>query len=192
MSSQPLLPRDQENDEDQASGEMRRLFAMTGPLIVSNRTVLKASCCCCCAGTYCIFQMGLMAAYLAFGCFLFLITGHAILRLTDLAVYSDFSIHSSMQVGAAGGAVLFPALLFMSGIEGCLDTEAIRYSAIGSVTLNMVNLVRSTVTGAAAGWVGSKVLSSHGYTVMDPWHAVWAGALGGTVLGPCIIIGTIL
>jgi hypothetical protein len=31
------------------------------------------------------------------------ITGHTIPRLTDLAVYSDFSIHSSMQVGAGGG-----------------------------------------------------------------------------------------
>ena len=136
--------------------------------------------------------MGLMAALLAFNCFLFLITGHAILRFTDLAVYSDFSIHSSMQVGAAGGVVLLPALLILSSIEGCLKLESMRHSFIFSVTLNMLNLCRSIAAGAAAGWAGSKVLLSHGYTVMDPWHAAWAGALGGTVLGPCMTIGTTL
>jgi hypothetical protein len=133
-----------------------------------------------------------MAACLAFSCFLFLITGHAILRLTDLAVYSDFSIHSSMQVGAAGGVILLPALLIVSSIEECLKQESMRHSFIVSVTLNTLNLCRSIAAGAAAGWAGSKVLLSHGYTVMDPWHAAWAGALGGTVLGPCIIVGTIL
>lgn len=97
-----------------------------------------------------------------------------------------------MQVGAAGGAVLLPALLIVSGIEGCLNNEDMRRSWTGSVTLNMLNLFRSTVTGAAAGWAGSKVLLSHGFTVMDPSHAAWAGALGGTVLGPFIIVGTIL
>ena len=133
-----------------------------------------------------------MAACLAFGSFLFLITGHAILRLTDLAVYNDFSIHSSMQVGAAGGAILLPALLVVAAIEDCLKTESMRNSLAGSVTLNMLSLFRSTAAGAAAGWAGSKVLLSHGYTVMDPQHAAWAGALGGTVLGPCIIIATIM
>lgn len=133
-----------------------------------------------------------MAAWIAFNSFLFLITGHAILRLTDIAVYSDFSIHSSMQVGATGGVILLPALLIVSSIEGCLNLESMRHSFIVSVTLNMLNLCRSIAAGAAAGWAGSNVLLSHGYTVMDPWHAAWAGALGGTVLGPCMIVGTIL
>jgi len=165
---------------------------MTSSLIVSNLAVLQASCCCCCLGACYIFQMGFLAACLAFSCFLFLITGHAILRLTDLAVYSDFSIHSSMQVGAAGGVILFPALLIVSGIEECLNKESMRQSFAVSVTLNMWNLGRSIAAGAAAGWAGSKVLLSHGHTVMDPWHAAWAGALGGTILGPCIIVGTLL
>lgn len=165
---------------------------MTGKLIVSNQTVLNVSCYCCCVGTYYIVQMGFMAAWIAFNSFLFLITGHAILRLTDIAVYSDFSIHSSMQVGATGGVILLPALLIVSSIEGCLNLESMRHSSIVSVTLNMLNLCRSIAAGAAAGWAGSNVLLSHGYTVMDPWHAAWAGALGGTVLGPCMIVGTIL
>lgn len=136
--------------------------------------------------------MGIIAAFLAFSCFLFLITGHAILRLTDLAVYNDFSIHSSMQVGAAGGAVLLPALMVVAVFEDCLKTESMRNSLTGSVSLNILSLCRSTMAGAAAGWAGSKVLLSHSYTVMDPWHAAWAGALGGAVLGPCIIIGTLM
>jgi len=175
MSTQPLLPRDPENDEDEAN-------------------VLKASCCCCCCfvGAFCVFQIAFMAACLAFSCFLFLITGHAMLRFTDIAVYSDFSIQSSMQVGAAGGAILLPALLVLAAIEDCLKTESMQNSLIDSVAVNMLSLGRSTATGAAAGWAGSKVLLSHGYTVMDPWHAGWAGALGGAVLGPCIIIGTII
>jgi len=165
---------------------------MLDPLILSNWTVLEASCCCCCIGAYCVFQIGFMAACIAFNCFLFMITGHAILRWTNLAIYNDFSIHSSMQVGAAGGAILLPALFVVAAFEDRLKTESMQGSLIGSVTLNMLSLFRSTAAGAAAGWAGSKVLRSHGFTVMDPWHAVWAGALGGTVLGPCIIIGTIM
>jgi hypothetical protein len=96
-----------------------------------------------------------------------------------------------MQVGAAGGAILLPALLIVGIITSSVNTEAIRHSLIGSVTLNMLSVGRSTAIGAAAGWVGSTVLLSHGYTVMDPVHAARAGALGGAVLGPCIIVGTL-
>lgn len=165
---------------------------MIGSLIVSKLAVLTTSCCCCCIGACYIIQMGFMAASLAFSCFLFSITGHAILRLTDHAVYSEFSIHSSMQVGAAGGVILLPVLLIVSGIEERFNKESLQHSFIVNVTLNMWNLCRSIAAGALAGWAGSKVLLSYGYTVLDPWHAAWAGALGGTVLGPCIIIGTIL
>lgn len=97
-----------------------------------------------------------------------------------------------MQVGAAGGVILLPALLITAAIGSCLDTESMQHSLVGYVTLNMLKLCRSTAAGAAAGWAGSKVLLSHGYTVMDPWHAAWAGALGGTVLGPCMVVGTIM
>jgi hypothetical protein len=133
-----------------------------------------------------------LAACVAFSGFLFLITGHAILRSTDLAVYKDFSIHSSMQVGAAGGVVLIPAILVAASIENSLNTDAMRHSLIGSVILNLLNLGKSTATGAAAGWAGSKVLLSHGCAVMDPKHATWAGAGGGAVLGPIMIVGVIL
>ena len=135
--------------------------------------------------------MGFMAACLAFSCVLFLITGHAILRLTDLVIYNDISINSSMQVGAAGGAILLPALLVVAAIEDCLMGEYMQRSFTDSVTLNTLRLGRSTAAGAAAGWAGSKVLLSHGYTVMDPWHAGWSGAVGGTILSPRIIIGTV-
>ena len=165
---------------------------MIGSLILNNWTAIENPCFCCCVGACCIFQIGFMAASLAFSGFLFLITGHVILRFIDLAVYNDFSIHSSMQVGAAGGAILLPALLIVAVVEGCLHTGAMRNSLTGSVTLNMLSLGRSTALGAAAGWTGSKVLLSHGYTVMDPVHAARAGALGGAVLGPCMIVGTIM
>ena len=156
-------------------------------------------------------QVGFAAGVVAFNGFLFVITGHAILRLTHLAVYSEFTIQSSMQVGAAGGAIMSPALAIFNGIaENCLrirapqqgdededgDGDGDGEEALGVCSIapnmiarNMLSLGMSTALGAAAGGVGSKVLLLHGVSVMDPLHAARAGALGGTVLGPGIVIG---
>jgi hypothetical protein len=142
-------------------------------------------------------QLGFMAGAVAFTGFLFLITGHAILRLTDLPIYDQFSIQSSMQVGAAGGAILSPALALLEIIlENCLGigdpTREAEQDCICSVYRNMLSLCMSTAFGAASGGVGSKVLLSHGVNVLDPVHAARVGALGGAVLGPSMIVGGIL
>jgi hypothetical protein len=142
-------------------------------------------------------QLGFVAAVIALNAFLFLIIGHAILRLTNLAVYSEFSIHSSMQVGAVGGAIMSPALAaFMIFAEDCLGIkepeEGDEEERIPCVARNMLTLGMGTAFGAAAGGVGSKVLLSHGLSVLDPVHAARAGALGGAVLGPGILVGVML
>ncbi|KIM28651.1 hypothetical protein M408DRAFT_137727 [Serendipita vermifera MAFF 305830] len=54
---------------------------------------------------------------------------------------------------------------------------------------NIFELVKGTAFGAAAGAVGSAVLRLHGHTMMDPLHAARAGALGGAVLGPGVMVG---
>ena len=142
-------------------------------------------------------QLGFAVGSVAFNGFLFLITGHAILRLTDLAIYDAFSLQSSMQVGAAGGAIMFPALaVFQSILESCFGPgepeEGEDPGLVHSVVHNMLSLGMSTAVGAAAGGVGSKVLLAHGVSVLDPLHAARAGALGGAVLGPGVIVGGLM
>jgi hypothetical protein len=143
------------------------------------------------------FQLGFGIAVIALNAFLFLITGHAILRLTNLAVYSEFSIRSSIEVGAVGGAIIFPAFaVFNIFAENCLGIktpeEGDKEELIPSVARNILTLGMGTAFGAASGGIGSKVLLSHGLSVMDPVHAARAGALGGAVLGPGILVGVIL
>jgi len=144
----------------------------------------------CCAIPALVLLVAIAAGLSTLQGFLFLITGHAILRLTDLAEYSEYSVRSSMLVGAVGGAIMFPAILVFRGIaEDCLGVRDQVQRASGcSVIRSMLNLGIATALGAAAGAVGSKVLLPRGFSVIDPVHAARAGALGGVVLGPGIVI----
>lgn len=140
---------------------------------------------------------------ISFSCagFLFLITGHSILRRTDLAGY-DFPLQSSMQVGAVGGAIFTPALLVLGAIihkiipsdaqdsdeereDGWTPPEKTGFHRFLETCLTLTG---SSGLGAAAGAIGSAVLRIHGKTTMDSLHAARAGALGGAVLGPGILV----
>jgi len=161
---------------------------------------------CCCMTGICVIpatllvmalQLALSAATVAFNGFLCLITGHAILRHADFAVYGVLSLQSSMQVGAAGGAIMFPALAVSQAVlEYCLgvsDAGMVEgHVLVRSVARNMLNLCMSTAIGAAAGGVGSTVLLSHGVSVLGPVDAARAGAVGGAVLGPSILVGGLI
>lgn len=127
---------------------------------------------------------------LAFLGFLYVLTGQAILRASHLDGY-DFSLETGMQIGAAGAAILTPAvILFNMATSVCFPPEDDgfgnrRYVSCPERTCaNIFELVKGTAFGAAAGAVGSAVLRLHGHTMMDPLHAARAGALGGAVLGP--------
>jgi len=124
---------------------------------------------------------------------LFLITGHAILRLTDLAEYREYSIRSSMLVGAVGGAIIFPIILIIRLIAkdylSVRHPEGDRQRTLGYwITSLMLSLSITTIHGAAAGGIESNLLLTYGFNVIDPVHAPRAGALGGFVLGPGVII----
>ena len=95
-----------------------------------------------------------------------------------------------MQIGATGGAILWPAVTFMNSLLGCCFSpqqgtrhrQSVSYPTL--IFQNIFDLCWTTAFGAAAGVVGSKVLINYGHEVMDPLHAARAGALGGAVLGP--------
>ena len=157
---------------------------MTGEPIVSNWAVLKVPYCCYCVGACCIFQMGSLVACLAFGCFLFLITGHAILCLTDqTTVFTTISLSthpckSEQQEG-----------WFYSRLIDCIQHWKLHASNLSFLSPPHIEFkpVDYCWCCRRVGCSSLTQLHPHG-----PWHAVWASALGGTVLGPGIIVGTIL
>jgi len=107
-------------------------------------------------------QLGFAAGIAVLNGFLFLITGHAILSPTDFAVYDESSIHSSMRVGATGGVIMFPSpAIFQAATENCLGIRDLEeeHLLFHSVARNMFSLGMNTAAGAAAGGVGSKLLS---------------------------------
>jgi len=101
-----------------------------------------------------------------------IITGHAILRYTDMQIYQLYSIASSAQVGAVGGAIMiFPTSIVFSLLSGCdcglqwgLDT-----------ILSFASLV-----GVAA--IGRDVLAHNNHDVMGSVDYIKAAMIGALVL----------
>lgn len=104
---------------------------------------------------------------------IWLVVGHAVLKLTDLPVYDIYSINSSAQVGAAGGAVVsFPFVLITGAVDdlaweikGGLDTVLallfmLALVAVGHELLHHANQpVMEIVDYVKAGLVGVAVVT---------------------------------
>lgn len=108
-------------------------------------------------------------------CFLYLITGHAILRATHHDGY-DAPISSSVRVGALGGLIVtLPAIIL------CVCRRK------GPVFL-LLSLCIDTLIGAMAGAFGALVLnprlSGH---MLDALHASRAGALGAVIFSFALV-----
>jgi len=128
------------------------------------------------AGT--AFVMAFMAACFAFGGFLQLLVGHAILRGLHYDGY-DLPLEGSMRLGAWGASIggfvfaLIPSCgLRMSG-------------TLGWIKMTVVPFISSAAYGAVAGALGSRLLTKwgEGAGILDQHHAAIAGAVGGVAVG---------
>ncbi|KIM20442.1 hypothetical protein M408DRAFT_135777 [Serendipita vermifera MAFF 305830] len=101
-----------------------------------------------------------------------------------------------MRLGAVGGVVLFPVWSLFNLITNCIfptPENGESQMSCSTVLKSLVELCKTTAFGAAAGVVGATILRNRGHEfILDPEHAMRAGALGGAVLGPGMIIGLIL
>jgi len=101
-----------------------------------------------------------------------IITGHAILRYTDRQIYQLYSIASSAQVGAVGGAIMiFPMSIVTSLLSGC--DCGIQWG------LNTI-LSFAFLVGAAA--IGRDVLAHNNHDVMGSVDYITAAVIGTLVL----------
>jgi hypothetical protein len=112
----------------------------------------------------------IIAALQSIFCFLYLITGQAILRAAHLDGYTA-SISSSVKVGAMGGvAMTLPAIL-------------LRVYRREGLVFALWSIAVDTLIGAMAGPIGVAILAQRLHEeLLDPLHAARAGALGASII----------
>lgn len=128
------------------------------------------------AGT--AFVMAFMAACFAFGGFLQLLVGHAILRALHYDGY-DLPLTGSMKLGAWGASI---GGFVFALIPSC----GLRLSgALGWIKMTVVPFISSMAFGAVAGALGSRLMTKwgEGAGILDQQHAAIAGAVGGVACG---------
>jgi len=128
------------------------------------------------AGT--AFVMAFMAACFAFGGFLQLLVGHAILRALHYDGY-DLPLKGSMKLGAWGASI---GGFVFALIPSC----GLRLSgALGWIKMTVVPFISSMAFGAVAGALGSRLMTKwgEGAGILDQQHAAIAGAVGGVACG---------
>ena len=103
-------------------------------------------------------------------CFLYIITGQAILRAAHLEGY-EAPISSSVKIGAMGGVALtLPAIFF------CIHRRHGFVFAMWSIAVDIL-------IGAMAGPIGIAILAHRlREKLLDPLHAARAGALGACII----------
>jgi hypothetical protein len=103
-------------------------------------------------------------------CFLYIITGQAILHAAHHSGY-NVSVSSSVKVGAVGGvAMTFPAILL------CV------YRREG-IVFTLWSIAVDVLIGAMAGPIGVAILQSRLHEqILDSPHAARAGALGAVII----------
>lgn len=105
--------------------------------------------------------------------------GHMVLRLM-FESYSNFPLRESMQIGAAGGVLLYPFVKLINAITGGGTESSYGTSSSNSTVRPSAPIVFGGFFGAA----GSILLRKYGLMVMDPIYAAAAGWVGGMVVGP--------
>src|SRR6202000_1308515 len=117
--------------------------------------LLSAAEACC----FLIFGLPLMAASGAATGLIPIITGHAVLKYTDMQIYQLYSIASSAQVGAVGGAIMvFPTTIVFTLLANCncgiqfgIDTIISFASLVGVAALGCQVLAPNCYGGMAFG-----------------------------------------
>jgi hypothetical protein len=115
-----------------------------------------------------------LAVILALSGSLELLAGHAILRAWAYEGYANYSLASSVKLGAVGGVVFGLGFALVSA--SCVRIQA--QGALGP-------FVHAVLYGGGVGFVGSAILAKHGLEglILDPKHAAVAGAVGGVAIG---------
>jgi len=180
--SAPLLQQDAEGSTNTQSNyyDLHSRVARSGPIFGAGNFLslifILISIAVIIAGT--AFVMAFMAACFAFGGFLQLTVGHAILRALHYDGY-DLPLKGSMKLGAWGaslGGFIF-ALIPSCGMR--------LTGALGWIKMTILPFISSMAFGAVAGALGSRMMTKwgEGFGILDQQHAAIAGAVGGVAIG---------
>ena len=112
-----------------------------------------------------------------------IITGHAVLKYTDMQIYQLYSITSSAQVGAVGGAIMgIPTGIVVGLLSGC--DYRIKHGL-------QIILISASLVGVAA--IGRDVLAYNNHDVMGSVDYIKAAMIGGLVFSAATIaLGLVL
>lgn len=114
-----------------------------------------------------------------------IVIGHAVLLRTDIAVFHNFSLASSAQLGAVGGAIMACPMAVLIAFLRIWAQESTNAGAAGGFGISLIG------TMAVAG-IGGKVLQAFHLHVMGFVDALRASLLGGAILGAALIVAGVL
>ncbi|TDL27134.1 hypothetical protein BD410DRAFT_783325 [Rickenella mellea] len=129
-------------------------------------------------------NFGMVCANAALGGVINMILGNHILRIAHLSHYT--SNIWACRIGAIGGPIAAIAFSVLNVIQCGPEMAGI---------IQILNLFISVALGAATGAIGCSILIKHHVELpgdIDVLHAARAGALGAAILGPGLLIATIL